>query len=76
VARSTQPSKATRRNETVERLSQEAAANLVDTQAQKYLKMSGKEFAREYRAGRIADRHSLAVARVAILLPLVESAGD
>jgi hypothetical protein len=35
--------------------------------------MSGEDFARQYREGRIEDPDRLAVSRVAILLPLVES---
>ena len=57
---------------TVASLSREEGKQLVDRQARKYLKMSGEDFARDYRAGRIKDPHRLAVARVAILLPLVE----
>lgn len=56
----------------VERISREDGARLVDRQARKYLKMSGADFVRDYRAGRIEDPHRLDVARVAILLPLVE----
>jgi hypothetical protein len=59
--------------ETVERLSREEGKQLVDRQARKYLKMSGEDFARQYREGRINDPDRLAVSRVAILLPLVES---
>jgi hypothetical protein len=59
--------------ETVERLSREEGKQLVDRQARKYLKMSGEDFARQYREGRINDADRLAVSRVAILLPLVES---
>jgi hypothetical protein len=57
---------------TVEWITKEQAARLVDRQARKFLNMSGKEFVRQYRDGSIKDPHSLAVARVAILLPLVE----
>jgi hypothetical protein len=60
-------------NGSVEKLSREEGKRLLDRQAQKYLKMSGEDFARDYRAGKIKDRHRLAVARVAILLPLVEN---
>ena|SRR5215211_3347327 len=59
--------------EIVERLSREEGKQLVDRQARKYLKMSGEDFARQYREGRIEDPDRLAVSRVAILLPLVES---
>ena len=59
-------------NGSVERLSQEEAKALVNRQAQKFLKMSGEDFARRYRAGEIEHPHRLAVARVAVLLPLVE----
>jgi hypothetical protein len=74
--RSSQPNESTTQNGTVEHMSRDAAKKLVDRQAQKFLKMSGEDFARQYRAGKIPDRHSLAVARVAILLPLLESAVD
>jgi hypothetical protein len=59
--------------EIVERLSREEGKQLVDRQARKYLKMGGEDFARQYREGRIEDPDRLAVSRVAILLPLVES---
>jgi hypothetical protein len=57
---------------TIEWVTKEQGARLVDRQARKFLNMSGKEFVRQYRDGSIKDPHSLAVARVAILLPLVE----
>lgn len=56
----------------IEWVTQKQGAALVDRQARKFLNMSGKEFVRKYRDGSINDPHSLAVARVAILLPLVE----
>src|SRR5688500_14300665 len=59
--------------ETVERLSREEGKQLVDRQARKSLQMSGEDFARQYREGRISDPDRLSVSRVAILLPLVES---
>ena len=58
--------------DTVERLTREQGKQLIDRQARKYLKMSGEQFVRDYRAGTIKDPHRLAVSRVAILLPLVE----
>jgi hypothetical protein len=57
---------------TIEQISREEGARLVDRQARKFLNMSGKEFVRRYRDGSLENPHSLAVARVAILLPLVE----
>jgi len=57
---------------TVETLSREEGRRLVDRQARKFLKMSGEDFVRRYREGCIEDPDRLAVARVAILLPLVE----
>jgi hypothetical protein len=57
---------------TIEKLSREEGQELLDRQARKFLNMSGEQFARDYRAGRIKDPHRLVVARVAILLPLVE----
>jgi hypothetical protein len=57
----------------VKKISPEEGQQLLDRQARKFLKMSGEDFARDYRAGRIKDPHRLAVARVAILLPLVEN---
>jgi hypothetical protein len=57
---------------TVEKLSREEGKRLVDRQARKFLNMSGEEFAREYRSGRIEHPHRLAVTRVATLLPLIE----
>lgn len=42
---------------------------LLDEQAQKYLKMSGTEFAQKYRAGEIPDPDRSEVIRVAMLLP-------
>jgi hypothetical protein len=59
--------------ETVERLSQKEGKRLVDRQARKFLNMSGKEFVRRYREGTIENPDRLAVSRVAVLLPLVES---
>ncbi len=43
---------------------------LLNQQAQKYLKMSGTEFAQKYRAGEIQDPDRSEVIRVAMLLPL------
>jgi hypothetical protein len=57
---------------TVEKISRVEGKRLVDRQARKFLNMSGEEFAREYRSGRIAHPHRLAVTRVATLLPLIE----
>lgn len=45
---------------------------LLDRQARKFLNLSGEEFAQQYRAGTIKEPHRLAVARVAILLPLAD----
>lgn len=56
----------------IDHLSPEEAAQLLDQQARKFLNMSGKDFVRDYRAGKIKDPHRLAVARVAILLPLAD----
>lgn len=42
---------------------------ILDRQAQKYLGMSGDEFARKYRAGQIPDPDRSEVVRVAMLLP-------
>ncbi|HEU0113724.1 MAG TPA: hypothetical protein VFQ80_03570 [Thermomicrobiales bacterium] len=58
--------------ESVQHLSQEAATQLIDEQSRKFLKMSGEDFVRRYRAGEIEQPHRLAVARVAVLLPLAE----
>ena len=57
---------------TVERISREEGKRLLDQQARRFLNMSGEQFVRDYRSGRIEHPHRLAVARVAILLPLVE----
>jgi hypothetical protein len=64
--------KSGKKPETIKWVTKEQGARLVDRQARKFLNMSGKEFVRQYRDGSIKDPHSLAVARVAILLPLVE----
>ncbi|HEU0115516.1 MAG TPA: hypothetical protein VFQ80_12610 [Thermomicrobiales bacterium] len=45
---------------------------ILDRQAQKYLGMSGAEFARRYRAGTIEEPDRSEVIRVAMLLPLAE----
>lgn len=45
---------------------------ILDRQARKYLNMSGEEFVRDYRAGRIADPNRSEVRRVAMLIPLAE----
>jgi hypothetical protein len=58
--------------DTIQHISRDEGKKLVDRQARKFLNMSGEGFARDYRAGKIKDPHRLAVARVAILLPLVE----
>lgn len=73
LARNPRRTASTNGVETVERLSREEGKQLVDRQARKYLKMSGEDFVRQYREGRIKDPDRLAVSRVAILLPLVES---
>jgi hypothetical protein len=57
---------------TVEKISRDEGRRLVDRQARKFLNMSGDEFARAYREGRIEHPHRLAVTRVATLLPLIE----
>jgi hypothetical protein len=56
----------------VVRLTEEEARNLLDQQARKFLNMSGLEFVQAYRSGAIRNPHSLAVARVAMLLPLAD----
>lgn len=56
----------------IEHLSREEALDLLDQQARKFLNMSGLEFVQAYRSGTIKDPHSLAVARVAMLLPLAD----
>lgn len=59
-------------NGSVQHLTREQGRQLLDRQARKFLNMSGSEFARQYREGRIKDPHRLAVTRVAILLPLAD----
>jgi hypothetical protein len=73
VASTLQKTKPVSDSDSVERISREEGARLVDEQARRYLKMSSEDFVRKYRAGRITDPHRLDVARVAILLPLVEN---
>ena len=45
---------------------------ILNRQAKKYLNMSGDEFVRDYRAGRIPDPDRSEVHRVAILIPLAD----
>ena len=59
--------------QTIDSMSPEEGRQLFDRQARKFLGMSGDEFVRRYRAGEIEEPNRLDVARVAILLPLVES---
>jgi hypothetical protein len=56
----------------IEHLSREEALDLLDQQARKFLNMSGVDFVQAYRNGTIRNPHSLAVARVAMLLPLAD----
>ena len=56
----------------VEYLSHEDALDLLDRQARKFLNLSGPEFVQAYRDGTLEDPHSLAVLRVAVLLPLAD----
>lgn len=50
-------------------LTRRAAAKMFDREARKFLGMSGKEFARRYREGEVADLDHSNVTRVSILLP-------
>lgn len=59
-------------DDSIETMTREEGERLLDRQAMKFLGMSGMEFARRYRAGEIENPHRLEVARVAILLPLLE----
>lgn len=53
-------------------ISRREGAQLLDRQARKYLGMSGEEFARQYRAGKIDDPERSEVIRVSLLLPLAD----
>jgi hypothetical protein len=59
-------------DESIETMTREEGLLLLDRQARKFLGMSGEEFVRKYREGKIENPHRLEVARVAILLPLAE----
>ena len=69
TARSTDPSAD---DESIETLTKEEGLRLLDRAARKFLGMSGEEFVRQYREGRLDNPHRLEVARVAVLLPLIE----
>jgi hypothetical protein len=58
--------------DSIETMTQEEGWRLLDRQARKFLGMSGEEFVRQYREGRFDHPHRLEVARVAVLLPLIE----
>lgn len=57
----------------IQTMTREESERLLDRQARKFLGMSGEEFARQFRAGEIEYPDRLDVARVAMLLPLIES---
>ena len=50
-------------------LSKDEGAKLLDRQARRYLRMSGKEFVRRWKAQKIKDPDRPEVMRVAFLLP-------
>jgi len=50
-------------------LSKEEGEKLLDRQARRYLRMSGKEFVRKWKAKKIKDPDRPEVMRVAFLLP-------
>ena len=50
-------------------LSKEEGEKLLDRQARRYLRMSGKEFVRRWKAKKIKDPDRPEVMRVAFLLP-------
>jgi len=50
-------------------LSKEEGKKLLDRQARRYLRMSGKEFVRRWKAKKIKDPDRPEVMRVAFLLP-------
>jgi hypothetical protein len=54
----------------IRELSPEEWAQRVDEKARKYLGMSGEEFERRLKAGEIDIDDSLAVTRIAMMLPL------
>lgn len=56
----------------VKYVSRREGAEILDSQARKYLGMSGAEFVRRYRAGEIEDADRSDVLRVAMLIPLAE----
>ena len=59
-------------DDSIETITREEGLRLLDDMARRFLGMSGEEFVRRYRAGEIEHPHRLEVARLAILLPLVE----
>jgi hypothetical protein len=59
-------------DESLETMTREEGLLLIDRQARKFLGMSGVEFVKSYREGKLDNPHRLEVARVAILLPLAE----
>lgn len=54
-------------------LTRRGSRQLLDREARRYLGMSGEEFARRYRAGKVSDLDHAGVARVSILLPFGDS---
>ncbi len=57
------------KNGTLRELTAKEGRELLDRQARRYLKMSGQEFMRRYRAGKFANVDTPQVMRVAMLLP-------
>lgn len=57
------------KNGTLRQLTAKEGRELLDRQARRYLKMSGEEFMRRYKAGKFANVDTPNVMRVVMLLP-------
>ena len=59
-------------DDSIETMTREEGLQLLDRQARKFLNMSGEEFVRQHREGKLENPHRSEVARVAVLLPLAD----
>ena len=57
-------------NKSVRLLNDDEACKLFDTQARRYLRMSGTEFIRRWKTGEFRDVDTPDVIRIAMLMPL------
>jgi hypothetical protein len=67
-----QPTEIAPDDDSIETMTREEGLRLLDRQSRKFLGISGEEFVRLYREGKIEDPCRLEVASVAMLFPLAE----